>query len=134
MSSRELQTLCECLTMPVVVVGVSREPSSLAGAHITDLTNQTGLLQLTWLMRRARFVVSVDSGPMHMACAVNDHVLGIHTWTDPRKVGPYNEKAWVWKAGQIAHRQEFTDEQYKHCQAPTEGDARRIADFVLKML
>jgi hypothetical protein len=27
--------------------------------------------------------------------------LSIHTWTDPRRVGPYNSDAWVWKHGQI---------------------------------
>ena len=53
------------------------------------------------LLRRARFVVSVDSGPMHLAAAVTGDLLGIHTWTDPRKVGPHNEASWVWKAGAI---------------------------------
>ncbi len=48
-----------------------------------------------------RFVVSVDSGPMHIAAAVTDNLLSIHTWTDPRLVGPYNPDAWVWKNGQL---------------------------------
>ena len=66
-----------------------------------ELTNQTSLLQLIWLIRAARFVVSVDSGPMHIAAAVTDNLLSIHTWTDPRRVGPYNPNAWVWKNGQL---------------------------------
>jgi heptosyltransferase-1 len=58
-------------------------------------------LQLIWLIRVARFVMSVDSGPMHIAAAVNDNLLSIHTWTDPCCVGPYNPKAWIWKHGQL---------------------------------
>ncbi len=52
-------------------------------------------------MRHAACVVSVDSGPMHLAAAVNRNVVGIHTWTDPRKVGPYGRECLVWKAGMI---------------------------------
>jgi heptosyltransferase I len=53
------------------------------------------------LIRVARFVISVDSGPMHIAAAVNDRLVSIHTWTDPRRVGPYNPDAWIWKNGKL---------------------------------
>lgn len=100
----ELQVFCDCLTtVPVMIVGVSRNAQPVRGSHVIDLTNQTSLAQLIDLMRRAAVVVSVDSGPC-IAAAVNDQTLGLHTWSDPRKVGPYNPKAWVWKAGRIAHR------------------------------
>jgi ADP-heptose:LPS heptosyltransferase len=59
--------------------------------------NQTDLSQLIWLFRRASFIVSVDSGPMHIAAAITASLLSIHTWTNPRLVGPYNPDAWVWK-------------------------------------
>lgn len=128
----ELQVLCDCLTtVPVVIVGMARNPQPLRGSHIMDLTNQTNLAQLIWLMRHASVVVSVDSGPMHIAAAVNDSTLALHTWSDPRKVGPYNPNAWVWKAGRIEHRGNFTVEEYEHHQPVLEGDARRIADFVM---
>jgi ADP-heptose:LPS heptosyltransferase len=65
------------------------------------LLNHTTILQLIWLIRRARFVVSVDSGPTHIAAAVSDRLASIHTWTDPQKVGPYNSDAWVWKGGEL---------------------------------
>jgi heptosyltransferase I len=83
-----------------VIVGRSRAKIEVA-ANCIDVTNQTSLLQLIWLIRVARFVVSVDSGPMHIAAAVNDRLLSIHTWTDPIRVGPYSPKAWVWKHGQL---------------------------------
>jgi ADP-heptose:LPS heptosyltransferase len=129
----ELQVLCECLsTMPVVVVGVNAQAPQVRGAHVIDLTNQSTLLQLIWLMRRAKQIISVDSGPMHIAAAVNDRTLGIHTWSDPRKVGPYNPKALIWKSGRIAHRHELTAEECERDQPFTEGDARRLADYLLK--
>ena len=69
--------------------------------NCVNLLNHTTLLQLIWLIRRARFTVSVDSGPMHIASALSDRLVSIHTWTDPGKVGPYNEAAWVWKNGEL---------------------------------
>jgi ADP-heptose:LPS heptosyltransferase len=90
----------------VVVVGQSRRKIDTPGNCI-DLTNQTSLLQLIQLIRVARFVVSVDSGPMHIAAAVTDNLLSIHTWTDPRRVGPYNRNAWIWKHGQLLRASEL---------------------------
>ncbi len=85
----------------VVVVGVTRRRFS-APDNCIDLSNQTTLLQLIHLIRKARFFISVDSGPMHIGAAVNDRLISIHTWTDPRRVGPYNDNAWVWKSGQLS--------------------------------
>jgi ADP-heptose:LPS heptosyltransferase len=84
----------------VVVVGKSSRPID-GFDNCIELTNQTTLLQLVHLIRKAHFVISVDSGPMHIAAAVSDNLVSIHTWTDPRRVGPYNLGAWVWKHGQI---------------------------------
>ena len=85
----------------VVVAGQSHHGIDDAPENCVDLTNQTSLLQLIWLIRAAHFIVSVDSGPMHIAAALTDRLLSIHTWTDPRRVGPYNPDAWVWKNGQL---------------------------------
>jgi len=75
--------------------------------NCVDLTNQTSLLQLTWLIRTAAFVVSVDSGPMHIAAASAQRMISIHTWTDPRRVGPFNPEARVWKNGRIYRMEEL---------------------------
>jgi ADP-heptose:LPS heptosyltransferase len=84
----------------VVVVGKSSRKIN-PPENCVDLTNQTTLLQLIRLIRVASFIISVDSGPMHIAAAVTDRMLSIHTWTDPRRVGPYNPDAWIWKNGKI---------------------------------
>ena len=97
----------------VLLVGVTAEQLGALPSHVTDLSNKTTLAELIWLMRRARCNISVDSGPMHIAAAVNDRTLGLHTWSDPRKVGPYNPNALVWKAGRIAHRAELSASECK---------------------
>jgi hypothetical protein len=56
------------------------------------------------MLKRAAWVVSVDSGPMHLAAAFSPRILALHTWTDPRKVGPYPEDAWVLKESKIRRR------------------------------
>jgi ADP-heptose:LPS heptosyltransferase len=75
-----------------------------------NLLNRTTLPELCWLLRHARFTVSVDSGPMHIAAAVSANLLSIHTWSDPRKVGPFNSHApgaWIWKDGKIGRMADF---------------------------
>src|SRR4051794_9136311 len=69
--------------------------------NCVDLTNQTTLLELIRLIRAAYFTISVDSGPMHIAAALTDRLISIHTWSDPRRVGPYNPDAWIWKNGKL---------------------------------
>ena len=99
LSDLTIEEFCRALA-PARIVIVGRAIRELpVPDNCVNLLNHTTLLQLIWLIRRARFVVSVDSGPMHIAAAVNDRLLSIHNWTDPRRVGPYNENAWVWKSG-----------------------------------
>ncbi|MGZ5538280.1 MAG: glycosyltransferase family 9 protein, partial [Chthoniobacterales bacterium] len=82
----------------VVVVGKSKRKLN-SPDNCVELTNQTTLLELVRLIRAAHFVISVDSGPMHIAAAITDRLISIHNWTNPRRVGPYNADAWVWKNG-----------------------------------
>lgn len=89
----------------IVIVGMGEAPDSLP-AQVINLVGKTSLAELIGVLRGARFVVSVDSGPMHLAAAVGAPLLGIHTWSDPRLVGPFRENAWIWQGGEIC-RQDF---------------------------
>jgi ADP-heptose:LPS heptosyltransferase len=101
LSNGVIEEFCRALTPTrVVVVGQSR-PKINTPENCVDLTRQTSLLQLIWLVRVARFVVSLESGPMHIAAALTPNLLSIHTRTDPHRIGPYNPDAWVWKHGQL---------------------------------
>ncbi|HTU35816.1 MAG TPA: glycosyltransferase family 9 protein [Candidatus Acidoferrum sp.] len=42
------------------------------------------------LMQRARFVVSADTGPLHLASALGAPVIGLYGPTDPARNGPYS--------------------------------------------
>ncbi|MBV9673743.1 MAG: glycosyltransferase family 9 protein [Verrucomicrobia bacterium] len=101
LTPREIFELTEALNpWQVVIVGRSREKPGLSKNSIS-LVNQTDLLELIWLFRKATFAISVDSGPAHIGAAVSRRLLAVHTWTDPLRHGPYNPEAWVWKSGQI---------------------------------
>lgn len=107
LAHRVIEEFCEGVA-PVPVVIVGKAPLGLKVAdHCVDLSGQTTLLQLVHLIRAARFVVSVDSGPMHIAAAITSNLLSIHTWTDPRRVGPYNSDAWIWRNGEVQRMRDF---------------------------
>jgi len=103
LSNGVIEEFCRSLAPTrVVVVGQARRGID-ALENCINLTNQISLLQLIWLIRVAQFFVSVDSGPMHIAAAVTGNLLSIHTWSNPRRIGPYNPAAWIWKHGQLLH-------------------------------
>lgn len=104
----QIRSLCEHIRGRVVLAGVGDAPDLLP-PNVVNLARQTTLAQLIWLLRRARCVISVDSGPMHLAAAVGARLLSVHTWSDPRRVGPYGENAWIWQGGQL-RRQDLTAE------------------------
>lgn len=95
-----VRALCERIAGPIVLAGIGQPPFPLP-PRVVDLTGRTTLPQLIWLLRRARCVISVDSGPMHLAAAVGARLLSIHTWSDPRRVGPYSKNAWIWQGGEL---------------------------------
>lgn len=114
---------------PVVVVGRTADPAPPLPAHVLNLANQTSLEELVFVIRRAAGVISVDSGPMHLASALHRPLLSIHTWSDPRKVGPYDAGAWIWKGGRILRRDAVDDSLAALRNAPGTADLQNIADF-----
>ncbi len=136
LSAEVVGAFCERMApMPVVVVGQRGGGGGVVDGkwgHVIDLTDRTTIPQLIGLMRRAAYAVSVDSGPMHLAAAImGDRLLGIHTWTDPRKVGPYHAGSRVWKAGEIRGMGAWDDAEAARDEAPGTGAARDMADYVM---
>ncbi len=58
-------------------------------SQFLNLTGNTSLVSLPALIKRADWVVSNDSGPMHLAAAMGVKVLAIFGPTDPALFGPY---------------------------------------------
>ena len=97
LTSTEVAEFCHVLAPRRVVLAGRSETTVAQTPNVTNLLNRTTLPELIWLLRRAAFTVSVDSGPMHIAAALGPRVLSLHTWSDPAKVGPYQADAWIWK-------------------------------------
>jgi len=102
-----IESFCRAFAPARVVLAGRTQRTFPLPENCVSLLNQTSILQLIWLIRAARFTVSVDSGPMHIAAAISDRLVSIHTWSDPRKVGPYNPNAWVWKNRELGQVQDL---------------------------
>jgi 3-deoxy-D-manno-octulosonic-acid transferase/heptosyltransferase-1 len=64
------------------IVGAMKRPA-------LNLSGWTSLKQLAALYRRARLVVSTDTGPMHLAAAVGTPVVALFGPTAPWRTGPF---------------------------------------------
>jgi heptosyltransferase I len=82
------EDLAQRLEMPLVVNGPPEAAPALAkirGAQV-HLSGLRGLIHAT---RRAHAIVGVDSGPMHLAAALQKPGVAIFGPTDPARNGPY---------------------------------------------
>jgi heptosyltransferase-1 len=131
LSNAVIEEFCRAFEpLRVVVVGKTSRKIIVPDSCV-DLSNQTTLLQLIWLIRAARFTISVDSGPMHIAAAVTSELLSIHTWSDPRRVGPYNSDAWIWKNGQLLRAKDLPGAgRLKKGRAFAVGDVGPVVELI----
>lgn len=135
LSDAAIESFCRALAPGRVVLAGRTNRTFPVPENCISLLNQTSILQLIWLIRAARFTVSVDSGPMHIAAAVSDRVVSIHTWSDPRKVGPYNPNAWVWKNRELTQVRDLPPAaKRKSKRSVTVEDAEQIAALVRPQL
>lgn len=127
----ETAEFAAALPCPVVLAGRA-DVRPRTGANLLNLLNQTTIAELIWLIRHARYVVSVDSGPMHIAAALTPNLLALHTWSDPLLVGPYRPEAWVWKDRTLLQVRELrSNPPLKPATAP---DLKALAAFVAEQI
>jgi len=87
--------------MDVIFTGTDNDEETVAGAIMKmkapyhNFVNKTNIRQLAALMKRSRLVITNDSAPLHLACAVGAKVLAIFGPTDPRRYGPTGEFDFV---------------------------------------
>jgi heptosyltransferase-1 len=91
----ELARLCRKeLGMPLVLNGAPGQEAQLRqveGAFV----HLSGIAGLIWATRRAAAVVGLDSGPMHLAAALEKPGVAIFGPTDPERNGPYSPQITV---------------------------------------
>lgn len=60
-----------------------------------NLIGKTGIKELLSIIRDADFMISPDSGPAHMATAMDTPVIGLYATTNPDRARPYQSSEWT---------------------------------------
>lgn len=82
----------------IVAVGTADESdairavNNIATINITNLAGLTDITQLIALLSKAKVVISNDTGPGHIASALNRPIVMIFGPTNPARIKPYNKK------------------------------------------
>ena len=83
------------LNIPVVFTGSERQIiasiQSRMQSPAVNLAGQTTLRELACLFNLADMLITTDSGPMHLAAAMETPVVSLFGPTDPKRTGPYGE-------------------------------------------
>jgi heptosyltransferase I len=85
------------LPIPAIIVGgksdvaLADEIASLSQGRAISLAGKTHLKELVAVIKGARFLVTGDSGPMHIAAALNVPVFAVFGPTNPVRTGPYGK-------------------------------------------
>ena len=101
-SFRELvKRLARESNIKVIIIGGkdelarSKELCSNLGNNLINITGRTTLRQLAALLNKCKLLISGDSGPVHLACAVDTRVLAIFRSDIPgkssRRWGPWGK-------------------------------------------
>ena len=72
--------------------------------EIINLVNQTRLKEAIAILQQAFLVVGNDSGPLHIAAALDKPTVGLYGPTNPRVVGPYGQMDGVVQSGRNLER------------------------------
>ncbi len=97
--------LCDELGAVVTLTGAPNEAplasdvARMAERPLLNLCGQTSLPELKALLAECDLVISGDSGPMHIACALGKPVIVLHGPTDPAISGPTTSDAVVLRLG-----------------------------------
>lgn len=93
----------EKYSFDVVLTGGNSAIEKEYGREITEssklshlnLIGSTNLKELLSIIKGASFMISPDSGPAHMATAMDTSVIGLYATTNPERARPYLSSEWV---------------------------------------
>jgi len=89
--------------LKIAIVGgkeeLNKSKELFSDSNLINLTGKTTLKQLAALLNKSRLLISGDSGPVHLACAVGTPVIAIFrsdiTAKSPRRWGPWGGRNFV---------------------------------------
>lgn len=64
--------------------------ASMPALSVRNIAGQTTMVEMASILQTAQLVITNDSGPMHLAAALQRPTLAIFGPTDPRRTGPYS--------------------------------------------
>jgi heptosyltransferase I len=92
----------ECGLCPVLIGGPGAYESEMA-RRIVQQTRApvinalgNGVRRLIWLISASRLLIAPDTGPLHIARALDVPVVGLFGHTNPWRVGPYRKYEDLW--------------------------------------
>ncbi len=62
---------------------------------VFSLIGKLSLKEVVFLIKRAEFIVSVDTGTMHLASLLNRPILALFGPTSPQRTGPWSKNSFV---------------------------------------
>ncbi len=99
--------LVEKLNARIILFGVASESKSATEmieltnnkARVTDLTGKTDLKQLTGLLKGCDYLVTNDTGTMHLAAALNTKIIGLFfAHAHPFETAPFSSGHLIFQA------------------------------------
>lgn len=116
---------------------VCKEIEAGIGKNVENLCAKTRIADIGGVLAQMDLVITVDTGPMHIAAALGKPVLAVFGATDPKRTGPYGSRNIVITHENLACRPCLS----RACKRPQkdiaclrELDARRITAAARKIL
>jgi heptosyltransferase I len=95
--------VAECYGLRTLLIGGPGEREQALARRIAELSRHQpawglvpGVRALLWQIEGAELVIAPDTGPVHIARALETPVIGLYGHTNPWRVGPYRKYRELW--------------------------------------
>ncbi|WP_070968097.1 glycosyltransferase family 9 protein [Vibrio sonorensis] len=74
---------------------LAKQIEQLINVEVNNLVGSSSLKEMLALLDKVDIVIAPDTGPTHMANAVNTPVIGLYAHHNPERTGPYQYRQYV---------------------------------------
>lgn len=78
-----------------IELDLANEIEQLINIPVNNLVGKSSLKEMLALLDKADLVIAPDTGPTHLANAVNTPVIGLYAHHNPERTGPYQYRQYV---------------------------------------